>query len=702
MTPPVTIVHAGKSLDRLEQILRGEGARERDTPASLYRKVSYLRECVDLRGKSAAGVPFDLCEGERVIATESDALPRPIENLLDLRRQMVGSLALSGQAFAVTMMKSRRGVQEVRYMAPHTMEPLYAAGQIYGFRRSPDGRRRQEASGTIFSPDVVAFAETPAVYTEEDHRHGAGEAVLQAASALHSIETFIANHVGSGLVKTTILGVPEGTSPESRTTIRDWFSRLVSGRKNAGRAEVFNADRIQPHTIGDGLKDLEAEALTRSLVSSIAAGMGVPLSLISSEAANYATARQDWVRFYQSTVLPDLRLVDAALHRAALRRLGYTLKLRPDRLEVFQQSELEKAEKVAVLVGRPVLSLEEGRALLGYSSATGEAEDARNELEEQEASPTQPAEKSWTDGLWLWENWVRVHGRDVKPPIKGIPPDVRGRIRLRLDLGDTVEHAFHLPGLPHATKAHDPTDPGGLYQRTEAARAPLYDKAEELAARTLAAITSAVAARAEEGINALSAIDGSQTRALIEGVFDLAGTFYYETLGSLGAAGRSTDAIPDLWAERARARIAEVGGAKIRDIDATTRQILQPVLEEAISEGVGTDEIARRLRKANSEWSRVRSAAIARTEVVSASNYATVAAAEDYEAYTGGTVEKEWLATSDGRERATHLAASGQRVGINETFTVGGYPMDHPGDSSHGAPAEEVVNCRCTVLLIVT
>ena len=64
----------------------------------------------------------------------------------------------------------------------------------------------------------------------------------------------------------------------------------------------------------------------------------------------------------------------------------------------------------------------------------------------------------------------------------------------------------------------------------------------------------------------------------------------------------------------------------------------------------------------------------------------------------GIPLEKEWLARRDGVTRDTHLIADGQRVNKVANFKVGGYNMRYPADSSQGAPAGEIVNCRCTVI----
>lgn len=63
--------------------------------------------------------------------------------------------------------------------------------------------------------------------------------------------------------------------------------------------------------------------------------------------------------------------------------------------------------------------------------------------------------------------------------------------------------------------------------------------------------------------------------------------------------------------------------------------------------------------------------------------------------------QKEWVAVLDRRTRPTHVAADGQVVGLNETFNVGGFSMRFPTDGSLGAPAGEIVNCRCKSVLVI-
>ena len=67
----------------------------------------------------------------------------------------------------------------------------------------------------------------------------------------------------------------------------------------------------------------------------------------------------------------------------------------------------------------------------------------------------------------------------------------------------------------------------------------------------------------------------------------------------------------------------------------------------------------------------------------------------------GIELTREWIATKDARTRHSHGAADGQRVGVDEPFTVGGEKLMFPGDASMGASGRNLYNCRCTIKAMV-
>lgn len=132
-----------------------------------------------------------------------------------------------------------------------------------------------------------------------------------------------------------------------------------------------------------------------------------------------------------------------------------------------------------------------------------------------------------------------------------------------------------------------------------------------------------------------------------------------------------------------------------KQVTETTEKRVKELLTQAFEEGTGSYDLADLLHE-DSAFSYSRAEAIARTEVISACNYAdnTIYQIDD------SIIGKKWSATADERTRLNHAYADGQIVPKDKPFIVGGYEMMYPGDSALGAPAGEVINCRCTTMAV--
>lgn len=98
---------------------------------------------------------------------------------------------------------------------------------------------------------------------------------------------------------------------------------------------------------------------------------------------------------------------------------------------------------------------------------------------------------------------------------------------------------------------------------------------------------------------------------------------------------------------------------------------------------------------------RLRGEMIARTEALTAFNTGRDEAIRQHVAagrISGRNVQKEWSASGDDRVRDTHAAMNGQTVPFDQPFTSpSGAQLMHPGDTSLGAGAAEIIQCRCSV-----
>ena len=132
---------------------------------------------------------------------------------------------------------------------------------------------------------------------------------------------------------------------------------------------------------------------------------------------------------------------------------------------------------------------------------------------------------------------------------------------------------------------------------------------------------------------------------------------------------------------------------KVVLITETTKKLIKIIVGKAIAEGKSIPETEDLIDKLYlDQIIPNRSRTIARTEVVSASNYGSIAGAKQ----TSPKLFKVWIPTFDDSTRETHLTmANHPPIGLDEQFNVGGYYAQQPGDFS--LPASEVINCRCAI-----
>ena len=141
--------------------------------------------------------------------------------------------------------------------------------------------------------------------------------------------------------------------------------------------------------------------------------------------------------------------------------------------------------------------------------------------------------------------------------------------------------------------------------------------------------------------------------------------------------------------------ITEHGGRSIRNIDSYTRRLVQKIISRGQRDGLGEREIAKSLVDMGAGFSKRRAATIARTETGNASSWANH---QMHKEFMPANTKKRWVASSDDRTRSAHAVMNGVEVGIDETFTVGGFQMRYPNDWRGGAG--NVINCRCVLMYI--
>jgi Tfp pilus assembly major pilin PilA len=133
---------------------------------------------------------------------------------------------------------------------------------------------------------------------------------------------------------------------------------------------------------------------------------------------------------------------------------------------------------------------------------------------------------------------------------------------------------------------------------------------------------------------------------------------------------------------------------RVTGVTDTTRDSIRTLLDDSADMPISQQATYITDQLDDPAFTRDRALRIARTETTTAANWGALLGGEssDYE------VGKQWLAIEDANTRPDHSDADGQTVAIDETFAVGASQMSYPGDMS--APANEIVNCRCSLVVV--
>ena len=307
-----------------------------------FRSVAWLHRGVMLRAQAIAGLPFAILKGGREIERSSGYanrlgfFPDPAR-LLGL---LEAALTLYGYAY-LFVRRNRVRPLGLRYLDPTTIEPLIDE------RAGLTGFKRHLSAGTDdFAPEDLVYFWGVDPFVEIGHpSSSAAKAALSAANVLLNVDHFAANFFKRGAIRATVFSAPEGIPEAERLRFRDWLRRFFGGGLETAHAiEVLNADRTEATVIGEGLGELANHSLTKEKREDIATALGVPHSLLFSNAATYATARQEEMSFQMHTVLPEAEFIQQTLNEQLFMKAGYRFEFRPEEMSAFQEEEALRAE----------------------------------------------------------------------------------------------------------------------------------------------------------------------------------------------------------------------------------------------------------------------------------------------------------------------------------------------------------------------
>jgi len=432
-----------------------------------YGKVPQMYRAVMLRANALACVPFIVHKGEKLV---SWPFPQTLSKLLS---EMEASLMVAGGAYALKLQPASGGNRTVglQFLTPSSMTVKYDA-------RTRKTEYRQRIGSMEYGPwdsERMLFMREFSFVTEVGNGLAPAQVALPAANLRIAMQDFASGFFSSGAQPMTLLTIAGNPAPTEIDRTERFFKRSMQGVRNAWRVLAMRSEvTVQPIT--PAINTMAMPEMHETTTREIAAAFGIPLSLLTSDSANYATAQSDMRLFYENTIKARLMMYEAALNEQVLGAMGLHIKFTPEALSIYQEDEAERSGALLNLVNAGI-PLSNAMLILGYAveDVTGmttqvETVSTSGAVVAVDAAPkalkAEPDEDEWLDswrdgtggdeyaakahrdsmGLEL-KAWAKVAGKDLARALEfnceQVVPELERYIKTQLaEPGADLAHLF--------------------------------------------------------------------------------------------------------------------------------------------------------------------------------------------------------------------------------------------------------------------
>ena len=670
-----------------------------------YGANAYVFASVNERAAAVGGIPWKLCSvakgGEKTDILEHPLLtlmnrPNPDQGGSEFWAEVSAYYSLSANSYTISVGPNAGPPIELWNLRPDrtkvlkgtALEPI--SGYEYGGIGGPRFGNKEVMHLKSFHPTHDWYGMSPLE---------AGARSIDANNLAKAWNVSVLQNKGQpsgAMVFKTKL------NPEQKRSVHEQISDQVSGRGLKGWANAGNV-LVLEGMAGDGFEwtpfsqtaqEMDWLEGQRLSAKEIAIAFNIPPELIGdTDSKTYSNYREARKAFYMENVLPFMDRLTSALNNWLTPLFGDNLRLEYDKsdIEAIQRDRTEQTEQAVMLFQSGLVNKGEARVIAGLPDDVDDA-----------------------DLMVLPANLIPVFGKEAleleaPKPVEAAPKDPEDPKDPEVDPEDPEEDEKKSIATDPAAKAAflKAVDRQRSRFDLSAARTMLeaFRKERRLVLKALEGATdSTVLTAVESALNESAGIWATQLKTLY---IQVGAPFAAQVNEQLGIKGATTTALvvftglavetkgpADLWLEEAIAYLETHGLLRIKSafITEATRKLLTKTITEGLAAGEGIPEISKRITAEYAEFAGQRATRIARTEVIAASNLGADAAATA----TGLPLKKTWLAAADAAVRDDHAAADGSTVKKDEPFIVGGEELMFPGDTSRGASAGNVINCRCT------
>lgn len=438
--------------------------------------------------------------------------------------------------------------------------------------------------------------------------------------------------------------------------------RMFGGGQNAGKTHLLEGG-IEWQQLGLSPKDMDFIDSRKMSREEICAVFGVPPQMVgiqdNSTYNNYREARQS---FYEDTVLPLVDKIASSINHKLVPLVDERVIVGYDKskIEALQESADAKSERMAQ--NKDMLTVNERRIALGY-----------------DAIPT-------GDVLIIPDNVTLVNVDEIEVNEEENEDEQVDELKVFDDLKRKLEHKALADDFNNSVDT--------MASKFNKVIADVFEKEYK-----------AIKKRIESSDNVID-INYLDLQAEVDKLHDEwlavfvainkygSETFFKSERNRLikkaGALQTKEDELYEEITLYMQEWILDQAADQVTYVTDTTKERLKELFFQASDEAWTMTDYANAIHHLYTDvFPKDRAHMIARTEMMAAASYGKQQGARS----TGLPMDKIWNSTGDERTRTSHRLINGQRVDMNDYYTVNSYKAMHPGDSM--LPAGERIRCRC-------
>lgn len=321
-----------------------------------YASVAAVFRAVNITADATANMPFALVKGNHDY-DHSDKwenkvgfMPNPWE-LIRLWRM---SLTMTNTAYA--FMENKPAL--LRYIVPTTITPIVDSVKgLTAFKRTlgTSSREYDIVNGNCPVKYMWRLDHTTELLPTKSTEF---KAMCAAAGILYYSDYFVESFFKRGGIKPTMLILKGMTNKDTVEKIEGIWDKIIRGYyKYLGKIfqGVDAAGGLEAQTIGEGVDSMKDDTLTQSKIADVAMAMGIPLSILLANSANYATAQVEYKTWYDNKLLPDCRFMASALNDQIFTKFGLRFEFRPEMTDPGQEDEVSRAGAYSAYITAGIL-----------------------------------------------------------------------------------------------------------------------------------------------------------------------------------------------------------------------------------------------------------------------------------------------------------------------------------------------------------